>query len=52
MPCNNALTWLINALSWLIAAISYGLRMDLRGEFRTLGFPIDDTLFSSLQTRL
>jgi hypothetical protein len=32
----------------LVAAVSYGFAEDLRGEFRDLGFPVDDAAYDSL----
>ena len=36
----------------MVAAISYGFAQDLRSEFRQLGFPIDDSTFSTLYASL
>jgi hypothetical protein len=35
----------------MVAAISEGFDLDLRNEFRELGFPIDDATYSSLRER-
>jgi hypothetical protein len=32
----------------LVAAVGYGFAEDLRGEFRDLGFPVDDAVYDSL----
>ncbi len=32
----------------MVAALSYGFSEDLRGEFRNLGFPIDDATYTAL----
>jgi len=34
----------------MVAALSYGFQQDLRAEFRSLNFPIDDAAYASLYT--
>jgi hypothetical protein len=32
----------------MVAALSYGFQRDLRGEFRSLGFSVDDAVYATL----
>jgi hypothetical protein len=34
--------------TWMVAALSYAFSEDLRGEFRALNFPIDDTVYDAI----
>jgi hypothetical protein len=34
--------------TWMVAALSYAFSADLRGEFKALNFPIDDTVYEDM----
>jgi hypothetical protein len=36
----------------LATAVSHGANIDLRSEFRGLGFPVDDTVYSEILARM
>lgn len=47
-PASNTSTASAFRATLLVAAVSYGFAEDLRGEFRDLGFPVDDAVYDSL----
>lgn len=51
-PRSNTPTASAFRATLLVAAVSYAFAEDLRGEFRDLGFPVDDTVYDSLISRV
>ena len=51
-PSNNTLEAAAFRATFMVTALSYAFRRDLRGEFSSLNFPVDDQLYIELCQRI